>query len=130
MLIIKSPQKVCLFSISGHHNAAFYGSIQIFQYLKLNGVDFTSSLWMYVIHSNNAELIHILEENHVKPYDLTFKDCLEESIKCHHNDLACYIRDNLYAAKNDSIDNFQIFAPIKYYNYFLLSYDDNIYFSS
>ena len=31
----------------------------------MNEVDLTSSLWLYAIHSNNAELIHMLETNNV-----------------------------------------------------------------
>ena len=41
--------------------SAFYGSIQIFQYLQLNNVELKPNLWFYAIHSQNAELIHILE---------------------------------------------------------------------
>ena len=44
--------------------AAFFGSIQIFNYLKLNKISLTPSLWKYAIHGNNAEIIQILEENH------------------------------------------------------------------
>lgn len=40
--------------------AAFFGSIQIVQYLKYNEVQLNFSLWFYSIHSNNAELIHFL----------------------------------------------------------------------
>ena len=46
--------------------AAFYGSIQIFQYLLLNGAELTSSLWLYSIHSNCADMIHLLEENKIQ----------------------------------------------------------------
>ena len=42
--------------------AAFYGSIQIFNYLRLNGVVLTSTLWLYSIHGQDEEIIHILEE--------------------------------------------------------------------
>ena len=96
--------------------AAFFGSIQIIQYLKYNNVPLTSSLWLYTIHSNNAELIHFLEENEIKPeknieknknrsaHSLyinnnnkeSFDDVLIESIKCHHNAISNYIKDNFY----------------------------------
>ena len=76
--------------------AAFYGSIQIFQYLRLNKVNLTTSLWFYSIHSNSAELIHILEEEHVKSGDDdNFLKCFEEAIKCHHNDIANYFQNCL-----------------------------------
>ena len=59
--LIKNPT---LFEYS-----TFYESIQIFQYLKTNQVKLTPSLWLYVIHSNNAEMIFLLEENHVELED-------------------------------------------------------------
>ncbi|KAK8887603.1 hypothetical protein M9Y10_038654 [Tritrichomonas musculus] len=79
--------------------SAFFGSIQIFNYLRLNNVQLTPSLWMYAIHSNNAELIHLLEENHIQPEDPSYEDCFFESIKCHHNNFANYIHDNLLTKK-------------------------------
>ena len=74
--------------------AAFYGSIQIFQYLLLNQVKLTESLWTCAIHSNNAEMIHLLETN-LKLKENEYDDILKESIKCHHNDICDYIKDNL-----------------------------------
>ena len=47
--------------------AAFFGSTQIFKYLYKNEVELTSSLWLYGIHSDNAEIIQLLEENKVEP---------------------------------------------------------------
>lgn len=41
--------------------AAFYGSISIFNYLRLNGANLDKAMWIYTIHSNNPEIIHILE---------------------------------------------------------------------
>ena len=49
--------------------SAFYGSIQIFNFLRMNNVELSPSLWLYAIHGNNAELIHLLEENKVEPKD-------------------------------------------------------------
>lgn len=84
--------------------ATFFGSIQIFQFLKYSEVKLTPSLWKYAIHSQNAELIHILEENHVIPDDKTFYEILKEAIKCHHNDIAKYIEENLLI-KDDKDSN-------------------------
>ncbi|KAK8837042.1 hypothetical protein M9Y10_037088 [Tritrichomonas musculus] len=78
--------------------AAFFGSIQIFQFLKLNNVELKPSLWLYAIHGRNHELIHLLEECHVKPDDSTFKQCYNEAVKCHHNEIANYISDNFLKA--------------------------------
>ena len=96
--------------------AAFFGSIQIFRYLQMNGVELTPSLWIYAIHGKNAELIHFLEENNVKPEDGTYKECYKEAIKCHHNDIAMYIKDNLLQLKEEDLDDFFI-QSLKYYNF-------------
>lgn len=90
--------------------AAFYGSIQVFQYLIMNNVELTSSLWLYAIHSNKPCMIHILEENNVAPKDSSFGECFQETIKCHHNNIANYIESN-YNQKNAEKCIFQ------YYNY-------------
>ena len=70
--------------------AAFYGSIQIFNYLFSLNVDISLLIWIYAIHGANPEIIGILETNQ-KP--LIFKgqtfylECFKESIKCHHNNI-------------------------------------------
>ena len=85
--------------------AAFFGSIQIFQYLRLNNVILSKRLWLYSIHGKNWELIHLLEECRVRPENGTFIKCLQESIKCHHNDIANYIND-VYIIQTGKITNF------------------------
>ena len=82
--------------------AAFNGSLQIFQYLQLNNVDLTPSLWIYSIHGRNANIIHILEENHV---DYKINKLITESIKCHHNELVEYFKNTLLD-QNDNNENF------------------------
>ncbi|KAK8842420.1 hypothetical protein M9Y10_026003 [Tritrichomonas musculus] len=91
--------------------ACLYGSIQIFQFLVLNQVPLTTSLWYCVIHSNNAELIHLLEEHHVRTSDGTYEKCLEESIKCHHNDISNYIINSLL--KREIEGDFSVYKTIK-----------------
>lgn len=90
----------------------FFGSIKIFNYLKLNNAELTPSLWIYSIHSNNPELIQIFENSKVTPSDLSYKKCFKEAIKCHHNELAEYIQSKFIIDQEDSI----LFA-LKYYNY-------------
>ena len=68
--------------------AAFFGSFQIFKYLIENNVQISSSLWIYAIHGNNISLIHLLEEKKILPDDETYKACIKESFKCHHNAIA------------------------------------------
>ena len=94
--------------------SAFFGSIQIFRYLLMNKVELTPSLWIYAIHSNNADLIHLLEENNLKPNDDEYNECFIESIKCNHTDFAKYIQ-NIYLSSQDLNELSK--EIIKYCNY-------------
>ena len=101
--------------------ALFFGSIQIIRYLLFNNVEINSNLWIYAIHSGNGEVIHLLEENHVEP-PAFYTKCLEESIKCHHNEIALYIYDNLMeeatkSMNNNGFDESIISFSYHYYNY-------------
>ncbi|KAK8835254.1 hypothetical protein M9Y10_039802 [Tritrichomonas musculus] len=113
--------------------SAFFGSIQIFQYLMMNKVELKPSLWLYVIHSNNADLFHILETNKVCPPEFEKENekelnksnnkylrILIESIKCHHNDFANYIQNTFLfqEEKDPKRDETIIFNCIKYHNYY------------
>ena len=80
--------------------SAFHGSIRIFKYLILNQVQLEPSIWPYAIHSNNSEIIHLLEEKNIS-FESKI-NCYEEAIKCHHNDVANYIMNN-YISR--SLDN-------------------------
>ena len=97
--------------------AAFYGSIQIFNFLKLNNVPLNPSLWLYAIHSNNPEMIHLLEESQIQPDDKTYEKCLEESIKCHHNDIANYIQNNSLNESKNSFEQNDAAYGFHYHNY-------------
>ena len=68
--------------------AAFFGSIQVFQYLRHNNIQLESSIWQYAIHGRNPEMIHLLEENEKNLDDMN--ELIEESLKCHHNELVNY----------------------------------------
>ena len=100
--------------------AAFFGSIQIFKYLKLNKVKITPSLLLYAIHGRNKEIFHTLEEclNDLDEdeYDDCIKKCFKESIKCHHNEFASYIEDNYLSGQSD----FKLINCIAYYNFDLI----------
>ena len=61
--------------------AAFFGSYEIVNYLISEKQELTPSLWLYAIHGQNAELLHILEDNKVLPEDETYTECLNESCK-------------------------------------------------
>ena len=93
--------------------SAFFGSIQIFQFLKMNKVNLKPSLWLYAIHSNNAELIHLLEHYELPKNNLQI---YLESIKCHHNDIANYIKNN-HINPNEKVSEKTISKYLKYHNF-------------
>ena len=73
--------------------AVFFGSIQIFNYLRQNGAELNPSLWIFAVHGQNEEIIHFLEDNNILPstffycFDssvVSFELIFKESIKCHH----------------------------------------------
>ena len=98
----------------------FFGSIQIFKYLRINGVEVKNTLWLYAIHGNNPEIINLFEENgnnlcyrkvlsFVSDKNLPLK-CFQEAAKCHHIDIMIYIKDN-FTELNIS------FKSLPYYNF-------------
>lgn len=70
--------------------ASFFGSIKIAKYLLLNGVNFDSNIFEYVIHSNNQEIFHLFEEDYAIS---NHKELLKLAICCHHNDFVNYISE-------------------------------------
>ena len=98
--------------------ATFFGSIQIFNYLRMNNVQLSESLWLYAIHGKNAEIIHLLEENKVEPPGNNYIGCFKEAIKCHHNDIANYIQNN-YLENQNCYDQ----CIMQYYNFSLFQSD-------
>ena len=120
--IIKKQENLSLIEY-----AAFFGSIQIFTFLINEDVELKSSLWHEVIHGRNAELIHLLENNQVEPTvtvvknlkkieEESYKGCIKESIKCHHNEIANYFINNHLKNENDSSREITI-QCMKYYNF-------------
>lgn len=97
--------------------AAFCGSIDIIKYLHINGVDLQPNIWQFAIRSENAELFRYLEENHVLPAENDFEKILKKSIKCHHNQFANYIIENLIQEKNDKYYRDIYQSSFKYRNY-------------
>ena len=103
--------------------AAFCGSIQTFKYLLLKNAELRPRLWLYAIHGQNSEIIHLLEEKHVEPKDKSFEEILKESIKCHHNEIANYIIENFLNIDVDKnnleneYDKNSLFYCFHYYNF-------------
>ena len=98
--------------------AAFFGSIQIFQYLRLNGVEIKKTILGYAIFGNNPEIIHIIEEARIMPKKESFNDCLFNSIQCHHNEIANYLIENKNIKFICKKDCFQ------YYNFQMIQSED------
>lgn len=90
--------------------AAFFGAIQIFTYLLLNGCNLRDETWFFAIHGNNTEIIRILEDKQLLPPDNDYVRCLIEAVKCHHNDLARYFYSNYLDDNGDLLTIMQIQA--------------------
>lgn len=104
--------------------ATFFGSYEIVKYLYVNKVKVTPSLWIYSMHCDNPNMIMFLEQNHLKPYDVSYNECLLESIKCHNIDFTSYIHNNFMKSPPKKDINSQIY---KYYNFtcFTGNYDND-----
>ena len=96
--------------------SAFFGSSQIFKYLYLNGAELSPSLWLYSIHGENPEILKILEENKIQPKDETFIECFNESLKCHHNETAEFIRKNFIQNESEKVLLLHS-KSVNYFNY-------------
>ena len=96
--------------------AAFFGSIQIFNYLISNNAELSPSLWLYAIHGNNAEIIQILEDKNVQKND---SKCFKEAVKCHHNEIATYFLET----STQLSDDFKMKNGFRYYNFKFFSVD-------
>ena len=103
------------FKVSLIEYSAFFGSVQIFKYLIMNGCTLNPKIWLFAIHGCNYEIIHILEDKNIQPEDKSFKTCLKFAIICHHNELANYIL-NKYI-EDDDIDAYILKQSLKSYNF-------------
>lgn len=109
--------------------AAFFGSSQIFKYLYQNEVELTSSLWLFAVHGDDAEIIKILEEKSVQPPSNSYYECIKEAIKCHHNNIVNYIQNNFLDENlikidfENKFDNNVAAYCFHYYNLFYLPND-------
>lgn len=108
--------------------AAFFGSVQIFQYLMEKKCKITPDLWFYAIHGQNFEILNILKQNKLRSKDYTFGKALDESFKCHNNDVTDFVIENLARIrKGDEISFYS--HSIKFYNYDYFPDDLNNQFS-
>ena len=115
--------------------SSFFGSINIFKYLIKNNIKLTPSIWLYGIHGNNPEILHLLEEKQVDFFKEEKNDffecnndsnayfCLKESLKCHHNDIANYFLENYIDYNQNQYAKNEIDYVLHYYNYNFFSYN-------
>lgn len=96
--------------------AAFYGSVQILQYLLKENVETDHSLWIFAIYSNNQKIIEILEKTEIKMYP---ENCYLEAIKCYHIDMANYIKNKYLADKSIDIS----LKCLEFYNFEFIQKD-------
>lgn len=83
--------------------AAFQGSLKILQYMSQKEAEFDQSLWIFGIHSNNAKILHFLENHQVPLPKGGYETCLIEAVKCHHNDIVRYIENNFILKESENI---------------------------
>ena len=113
--------------------AVFFGSTQIFNYLRQNGAELKPSLWLYAVHGENPEIISFLEENEIINIkenesfakNISFVQIFKESIKCHHIDVANYIQEN-YLQNVNEYSKEKLINSLKYYNFMFIGCDIDI----
>ena len=96
---------------------AFFGSINIFKYLLNHGIKAGPSLWEFAVHGRNNDIINLLKEKKIEPKNKII--CYEEAIKCHHNEIARYIKNEFFTKDDDKSKDFFI-QYLKYYNVSLI----------
>ena len=102
--------------------SAFYGSIQIFKYLHNKKAELNTSIWPYAIHGRNADIIHFLEGMKISTLTNSYQYLIIESVKCHHNEIANYFRNNF--CEDEKIYNFYLNRKsLKYYNFAIFTDD-------
>lgn len=112
---------------------AYYGSIKIFNFLRMKNAKLAPSLWIYAIHGRNSQIIHLLQEFNVLPpvsrYNrkgLSYEKCLKKAVKCHHNDIAYYIENNLISGDDLKIYENVVDYSIHYHTFEFFSDDLNL----
>ena len=119
--------------------SAFFGSLQIFKYLIMNKEKITNSVLLFAIHGRNPEIIQLIEDHLKNCPPKIYEDCMNEAIKCHHNEIAQYLENNFledrkFLIKSVAFFNFEFitkelmenpinfFYACKYDNPFIVKY--------
>lgn len=96
--------------------AAFFGSMRIINYLLENNVQMPPSIWLYAIHSQSMDLLHLIEEKKVQPNDQSYNECFIEAVKCHHIEMSEYFK-TVYLHNQIPDDSSVTSQIIKFRNY-------------
>lgn len=92
---IRSAYEIHLFSMNEMsliEYAAFFGAVDVFKYLLLNGAVLSENVANCSIAGGHYEIIHILEQNGIK---FNTKELLNVAIEYHRNDIVEYIVETL-----------------------------------
>ncbi|KAK8896834.1 hypothetical protein M9Y10_014758 [Tritrichomonas musculus] len=68
--------------------SAFFGSVNIFKFLILNGAHITSRVSQFAVAGGNYEIIHILEEK-----EISFEKTMYFALRFHRNEVANYLNE-------------------------------------
>ena len=101
--------------------AAFFGSVKIYKYLRSKEVKMNPSLYAYAVHSRNAKMIHLLENDELISTQGAYEAALNESFKCFHAEISEYIINNLIDQKER--ESFSYLSL--YYNFDIMLDDVN-----
>jgi Pyruvate/2-oxoacid:ferredoxin oxidoreductase delta subunit len=91
--------------------SVFYGSVECFKFLLLNGAEVTSSVCVSAVKGGDLEIIQICELEHVD-----FSDCLQASVAYLRNDVADWLLQNF------NVNSFQYVDCIKCLNFPAFTY--------
>lgn len=95
------------------------GSIHISIYLLSKAKSFSNYFWFYLIHGNNAKILHLVESKNCFPTEKNFESCFIEAIKCHHVEIFKYL-SNTYLKNNVEFQNRLILNIFHFYNFGLI----------
>lgn len=118
LLMKKSPSLI--------EYACFFGSVQIFRYLRANEAEINKSIWPYAIHGCHEEIIKtLLSQDDLVDNDV-YVQCVLESIKCHYSSVTMYFQS--LVQMNDNYNNKIYKESIKYFNFSMFPTNVDQYF--
>ena len=103
--------------------SAFFGSTKIFKHLLQNEKMLNNKILAYAIHSNNTEIIHLIEQKlKIESSDEKSVKSFIESLKCHHIEITDYLFNKYF--KNNEVKNEIPYLCLKFYNF--INFNDDL----